>query len=144
MNVTEVRRWHFRQIVELERFYGSKWKQGVAEYFSARGVIGWAAVEDGSVYGYAAAGLLRTGLRIVRVCVAPERCREGLGATLVQAAVDWSVARGVYRILVHEPDLCEHGRALMTSCGFAPAGDLMELHAPGRWKLQNRIKEYLS
>jgi GNAT superfamily N-acetyltransferase len=67
---------------------------------------------------------------LLSMWVAPEMRRTGVGATLVDAVIDWARAHGMTRLLLDVADHNTAAIALYARKGFAPTGDVTTLPPP--------------
>jgi ribosomal protein S18 acetylase RimI-like enzyme len=64
---------------------------------------------------------------IFNVYTNPEHRRKGLGRMVVQAALDWSAAKGIHYVSLHASDF---GKSLYESMGFKPTNEMRIVLAP--------------
>lgn len=82
----------------------------------------WAAVAGGAVVGYAVVWYVAVEAELGNLAVAPEWRRRGLGAGLLEFAVERARERGVERIYLEVRVSNAAARALYEKHGFAQVG----------------------
>jgi ribosomal-protein-alanine acetyltransferase len=100
----------------------AQWGESAYRDIGANGITGWVAARENALMGFIVARLVADEMEILNLAVDPDARRQGIGARLVERALEAGRGSGARRVYLEVRESNSGAQAFYASLGFAAQG----------------------